>query len=292
MKKLLSVCLSLCIMVSVFVSFDITASAKTTLKKTTVSVSNTSNGVNVSWKKVTGAKSYKVYRKAPGAKKYSAVKSTNNKTVKYLDKKVSVGKTYSYQVVAINGKIKTTSKAKSIKRLLAPKNLKLQAYVKNTDCTINANNVEDIIGSDGDYDKLYENVSGIKLTWTKSKGATKYDIYSKFNNYKYYDKVASTKNTSYIDEQTYDAGTYYYKIVARNGSSSSAYSVTKKIVYVPNSIITAASVSGGMKVQWMTADGCDGYKLYRSPNGKTGTYSLVSKIAKNKDSYQDKNLYS
>ena len=66
MKRLLSICLSLCIMVSVFVSFDITASAKTTLKKTTVSVSNISSGVNVSWKKVSGAKSYKVYRKASG----------------------------------------------------------------------------------------------------------------------------------------------------------------------------------------------------------------------------------
>ena len=62
MKRLLSVCLSLCIMVSVFVSFDITASAKTNLKKTTVSASNISNGINVSWKKVSGAKSYKVYR--------------------------------------------------------------------------------------------------------------------------------------------------------------------------------------------------------------------------------------
>ncbi|HBI53533.1 MAG TPA: hypothetical protein DDY36_01005, partial [Ruminococcaceae bacterium] len=103
MKRLLSVCLSLCIMVSVFVSFDITASAKTNLKKTTVSASNISNGINVSWKKVSGAKSYKVYRKASGAKKYSVVKKTNSKTVKYLDKKVSAGKTYSYQVVAVKG---------------------------------------------------------------------------------------------------------------------------------------------------------------------------------------------
>lgn len=287
MKRLLSICLSLCIMVSVFVSFDITASAKTTMKKTTVSVSNTSSGVNVSWKKVSGAKSYKVYRKAPGAKKYSAVKSTNNKTVKYLDKKVSVGKKYSYQVVAVNGKTKTTSKAKSIVRLLAPKNVKAQAYVKNTDCTVDYSN---IIGGNFDDDSPYS-VSGIKLTWTKSKGATKYDIYNKFNNQKYYYKVASTKNVStYIDEQTYDAGTYYYKIVARNGSSTSAYSTVKKIVYVPNVTVSATAVTSGMKVQWDTADGCDGYKLYRSPNGKNGTYSLVSKFDKNKDSYLDKNV--
>ena len=136
MKRLLSVCLSLCIMVSVFVSFDITASAKTNLKKTTVSASNISNGINVSWKKVSGAKSYKLYRKASGAKKYSVVKKTNSKTVKYLDKKVSAGKTYSYQVVAVKGKETSKSKTKSITRLLAPKNVKVQSYASKTDCTL------------------------------------------------------------------------------------------------------------------------------------------------------------
>ena len=181
MKRLLSICLSLCIMVSVFVSFDITASAKTTMKKTTVSVSNTSSGVNVSWKKVSGAKSYKVYRKAPGAKKYSAVKSTNNKTVKYLDKKVSAGKTYSYQVVAVKGKETSKSKAKSITRLLAPQNVKVQSYVKNPDCTIDVN---DILSSGplDDFDADDDNIYGVKITWTKSKGANKYDIYRKVGN--------------------------------------------------------------------------------------------------------------
>ena len=65
MKRLLSVCLSLCIMVSVFVSFDITASAKTNLKKTTVSASNISNGINVSWKRFPVQKAINYIEKHP-----------------------------------------------------------------------------------------------------------------------------------------------------------------------------------------------------------------------------------
>ncbi|MCI5598921.1 MAG: hypothetical protein MR360_06390 [Ruminococcus sp.] len=289
MKRLLSVCLSLCIMVSVFVSFDITASAKTNLKKTTVSASNISNGIIVSWKKVSGAKSYKVYRKASGAKKYSVVKKTNNKTVKYLDKKVSAGKTYSYQVVADKGKETSKSKTKSITRLLAPQNVKVQSYVKNPDCTID---VDDILNSGSlddfdDFDDFDDNIYGVKITWTKSKGANKYDIYRKVGNGKL-SKIKTTGNTSYfVDENLYDVKTCYYRVVARKNNSTSAVSATRKITYVEPTDISAMALTKGMYINWSTISGCDGYKLYRSTNGKYGNYTLISKLAKNKSAYTD-----
>ena len=289
MKRLLSVCLSLCIMVSVFVSFDITASAKTNLKKTTVSASNISNGINVSWKKVSGAKSYKLYRKTPGAKKYSVVKKTNSKTVTYLDKKVSAGKTYSYQVVAVKGKETSKSKTKSITRLLAPQNVKVQSYVKNPDCTID---VDDILNSGSlddfdDFDDFDDNIYGVKITWTKSKGANKYDIYRKVGNGKL-SKIKTTGNTSYfVDENLYDVKTCYYRVVARKNNSTSAVSATRKITYVEPTDISAMALSKGMYINWSTISGCDGYKLYRSTNGKYGNYTLISKLAKNKSAYTD-----
>ena len=288
MKRLLSVCLSLCIMVSVFVSFDITASAKTNLKKTTVSASNISNGINVSWKKVSGAKSYKVYRKASGAKKYSVVKKTNNKTVKYLDKKVSAGKTYSYQVVAVKGKDYSKSKTKSITRLLGPKNVKVQSYVKNNyyvdKSYIDIDSAKLFVDDPGEPDN---NVMGVKITWTKSKGANKYDIYRKVGNGKL-SKIKTTGNVSYfIDENLYDVKTCYYRVVARRNNSTSAVSVTRKITYVEPTDISAMALTKGMYIDWSKNDGCDGYKLYRSTNGKYGNYTLISKLSKNKSSYTD-----
>ena len=302
MKRLLSVCLSLCIMVSVFVSFDITASAKTNLKKTTVSASNTSSGVNVSWKKVSGAKSYKVYRKASGAKKYSALKSTNNKTVKYLDKKVSAGKTYSYQVVAVKGKETSKSKAKSITRLLAPKNVKVQSYVKNNyyvdKSYIDIDSAKLFVDDPGKPDN---NVMGVKITWTRSKGANKYDIYRKIVGGKF-EKIKTTGNTSaYVDEDIYyiddDSYSYkvkkcYYKVVARRSKSTSSSSTVRKITYIDPMKVSTESYASGMFLGWgFSVNECiDGYKIYRSTNGKNGKYSLIAKLSKNTLEFTDKNV--
>ena len=282
MKRLLSVCLSLCIMMSVFVSFDITASAKTTMKKTTVSVSNISSGVNVSWKKVSGAKSYKVYRKASGAKKYSVVKKTNNKTVKYLDKKVSAGKTYSYQVVAVKGKETSKSKTKSITRLLAPKNLKIQSYASKTDCTIDYNAI-----LNGKYDDDFP-IFGVKVTWSKSSYANKYDIYRKQNKGKF-EKLDTVGNrNSYIDMDALSGLTYQYKVVARKNSSQSASTISRSMVYLSPATIVASPITSGMRISWESVEEGSGYKLYRSPNGKNGTYSLIGNFSKNKNTYVDK----
>ena len=300
MKRLLSVCLSLCIMVSVFVSFDITASAKTNLKKTTVSASNISNGINVSWKKVSGAKSYKLYRKASGAKKYSVVKKTNNKTVKYLDKKVSAGKTYSYQVVAVKGKDYSKSKTKSITRLLAPKNVKVQSYVKNNyyvdKSYIDIDSAKLFVDDPGEPDN---NVMGVKITWTKSKGANKYDIYRKIVGGKF-EKIKTTGNTSayvdediyYIDDDSYKVKKCYYKVVARRSKSTSSSSTVRKITYIDPMKVSTESYASGMFLGWgYSVNECiDGYKIYRSTNGKNGKYSLIAKLSKNTLEFTDKNV--
>ena len=299
MKRLLSVCLSLCIMVSVFVSFDITASAKTNLKKTTVSASNISNGINVSWKKVSGAKSYKVYRKASGAKKYSVVKKTNNKTVKYLDKKVSAGKTYSYQVVAVKGKDYSKSKTKSITRLLAPKNVKVQSYVKNNyyvdKSYIDIDSAKLFVDDPGEPDN---NVMGVKITWTKSKGANKYDIYRKIVGGKF-EKIKTTGNTSayvdediYLDDDSYKVKKCYYKVVARRSKSTSSSSTVRKITYIDPMKVSTESYASGMFLGWgYSVNECiDGYKIYRSTNGKNGKYSLIAKLSKNTLEFTDKNV--
>ncbi|MDY3661670.1 MAG: fibronectin type III domain-containing protein, partial [Ruminococcus bovis] len=263
---------------------------------------NTSSGVNVSWKKVSGAKSYKVYRKAPGAKKYSVVKKTNSKTVKYLDKKVSAGKTYSYQVVAVKGKETSKSKTKSITRLLAPKNVKVQSYVKNNyyvdKSYIDIDSAKLFVDDPGEPDN---NVMGIKITWTKSKGANKYDIYRKIVGGKF-EKIKTTGNTSaYVDEDIYyiddDSYSYkvkkcYYKVVARRNKSTSSSSTVRKITYIDPRKVSAESYASGMFLGWgySVNEGIDGYKIYRSTNGKNGKYSLIAKLSKNTLEFTDKNV--
>ncbi len=85
------------------------------LKTPSVSLKTTSKRVNISWKKITGAKGYYVYRKTSSGKykKIATVKGVSK--IKYVDKTAKSGKKYSYKVCAYSGKSTSYMKAKSIK---------------------------------------------------------------------------------------------------------------------------------------------------------------------------------
>ncbi|MBQ5399051.1 MAG: hypothetical protein IIU14_06430 [Ruminococcus sp.] len=172
----------------------VAASAATVKKPTKVKAVNTKNSVKITWKKVKGAKKYKVYR---GKKVLKTVKSA-----KYYDKKAKAGKTYKYSVKAVKGK--TVSKAsKKVKatRLTQPK-----VTVKRT-------------------------FSSLKVTWGKVKGATKYEVYRKLDDGKY-SKAATVKTTSYNDTKVKDETNYTYKVKAVKGKSKSVYSAPKTELYI------------------------------------------------------------
>ena len=120
----------------------VSASAASVKKPKSVTAKNTAKGIKITWKKVKGAKKYRVYR---GKKKLTATKKTT-----YTDKKAKAGKTYKYTVKAVKGK-KVSKKSKSAKvvRLTKP----VIKSVVNT-------------------------AKGAKVEWKKVKGAKKYYVYS------------------------------------------------------------------------------------------------------------------
>ena len=82
------------------------------------SVSNKGSGIKVTWKKVTGAASYYVYRRTNnGAWKRRAVLSASSNS--YIDRNVKQGKKYTYKVRAYNngifGRFSSEKKGISIK---------------------------------------------------------------------------------------------------------------------------------------------------------------------------------
>lgn len=72
------------------------------LNQTTVKVKNKSKGVQISWKRVQGAKGYYVYRKTPGASKWKLYKKVSN-ALSTTDTKVKNGSKYIYSVAAFAG---------------------------------------------------------------------------------------------------------------------------------------------------------------------------------------------
>lgn len=105
-----------------------------TVKKTAISkLENVSSGVSITWKKVSDASGYIVYRKTSGSSKWVKIKTLKGAgKIRYTDKAVKTknGKTYAYQVVTYKdakgyARVTSVSKQKSITRLVAPTKLKV-----------------------------------------------------------------------------------------------------------------------------------------------------------------------
>ena len=194
-------------------------------------------GVKISWNKPNGAEKYRIYYK--GSKGWTRLADTTSTA--YTDSKVSSGKTYTYTVRCINSSAtKFTSgydsKGKSVKYISAPKITK----------------AESVNG-------------GVKLTWSKVKGAEKYRVYYKGS--KGWTRLADTTSTSYTDSKVSSGKTYTYTVRCINSSATkftSGYdSKGKTVKYISAPKITKAeSVNGGVKISWNKSNGAEKYRVY------------------------------
>ena len=165
-------------------------------------------GVKLTWKKVTGAQKYYVYRSTDG-KKWTKVKTTGSTT--YTDTKLTKGRKYTYKLraysAATDPKYSSYSKTKSV---LVPLVLsKPSLTVKKS-------------GS-----------KALKLTWKKVANAQKYVIY-RYDKKKWVKvKTVSANTLSYTDKNKKKGTTYKYRIRAYSTKAApdkySAYSATKSV---------------------------------------------------------------
>ncbi len=153
-------------------------------------------GAKLTWKKLSGASGYEIYRSTKKSGKYEKIKTvTGGKTTSYTDKKVTMGKTYYYKVRAYkkSGKTKLYSPYSSVK----------SAKIKPAKVSIS---------------KVTSTSSKkAKITWKKASGASGYEIYrstSKNGKYKKVTTVKSGKTTTYTDKKLKSKKTYYYKVRA------------------------------------------------------------------------------
>lgn len=129
-----------------------------------------------------GAAKYRVYYK--GRKGWTRMVDTTSTS--YIDKDVSSGRNYTYTVrcISADGKSFTSgydSKGTTVKYIAAPEISKL------------------------------ENVNGgVKITWNKVSGASKYRIYQK--NSSDWFRVSDTTSNSIVDKSV-DVGLYLYREV-------------------------------------------------------------------------------
>ena len=202
-------------------------------------------GVKLTWNKVSGAAKYRVYYK--GRKGWTRMVDTTSTS--YIDKDVSSGKNYTYTVrcISADGKSFTSgydSKGKSVKYIAAPEISKL------------------------------ENVNGgVKISWGKVSGATKYRVYYKGR--KGWTRMVDTTSTSYIDKDVSSGRNYTYTVrcISDDGKSfESGFNPKGSSIRYNQApkLLETNVVNGGIKVIWESENNTN-YRLYCKTEGKGWT---------------------
>ncbi len=181
------------------------------LAQPTVKIANASTGVKVTWNKITGATSYKVYRSEYKNGKWSSWKAMktidNGSTISWTDKSAKSGVKYKYTVKAVNGKTASTYKSSSSLLFLAQPKVAVKALS-----------------------------NGIKVAWVQSTGATSYKIYrseyntktKKWSSWKGI-KTAKSTSKSYTDKTAKKGVKYRYTVKAVNGKTASTYKASSSV---------------------------------------------------------------
>ena len=136
-----------------------------------------------------------------------------------------------------------------------------------------------------------ENVNGgVKLTWSKVKGAEKYRVYYKGS--KGWTRMVDTTSTSYIDKDVSSGKNYTYTVRCINSSATkftSGYdSKGKSVKYISAPKISKTeNVNGGVKISWNKSNGTEQYRVYYK--GSKGWTRMVDTTS---TSYIDKDVSS
>ena len=202
------------------------------------------SGIEIKWAKVNGAEKYRVYRKTSNTG-WKGIGDTT--ALSYTDGTALLGTEYTYTVRCISGNGKTSTsgydhEGRTIRYAAAP--------------TLRTIGLA---------------VSGVKLTWGSSSGATKYRVFRKTNNNDWI-KLADTSELSFIDRQAVSGTTYTYTVRCTSDDGKSCTSgfdrTGKTITYIAAPTITGvSSVNDGVKVGWGKVPGAANYRVYRKTEG-------------------------
>jgi len=169
-------------------------SGRATVTTLTMGHSASSGKPQLTWKAVSGAASYRVYRATTKNGAYTVINTT--KALTYTNVGAALGTTYYYKVEALNA---------------AGKSMGFSAVVEGKVAPVLA------VG--------YSSVSGKpQLTWKAVPGATEYQVYRSTQQNSGYSKINTTTATSYVNTGAKAGTTYYYRIVAVKGTAVSDFS--------------------------------------------------------------------
>ena len=206
------------------------------------SVSNGTDGVEISWPAVSGAENYRIYYY--GSRGWTRMVDTTETS--YLDTDVESGKNYTYTVRCINAEgTEFTSgylPGKSVRFLTAP----LITSLTNTE-------------------------DGVRISWDAVGGAQKYRVYYRGRNG--WTRMVDTADTSYVDTDVSSGTNYTYTVRCINNEGNAFMSwfrsgVSKTFIAAPDFKLERNDNS--ITIRWDAVNGAELYRVYyRGANGWT-----------------------
>lgn len=127
----------------------------------------------------------------------------------------------------------------------------------------------------------------VDISWKCVDDATGYKLYKSTSPNTGYEMIYDGTACNFHDTEVVCGNTYYYKIVAYNqkqdATSSRVVSVTIALQAPDMSIYSADENT--INLTWNVVEGADGYRVYRSPDGKN--YTKIADLSYGKNTYSD-----
>lgn len=215
---------------------------------TLTSVATTASGVRVKWNAVSGATSYRIYRKVKGGE--WKLLNTTTKTQYDNTTNFSSGTTYYYAVQACV-KLNNTTILSSFSSSSAFCYLSTPTLKSVKACT-----------------------SGLTVTWGSVDGATSYYIYRKTSGGTWSRMAIVSSGTSWTDTSVQSGTTYTYSVRADVGGTKSWYDTVgvSGIWLKAPELVSVATASSGVKISWNAVAKASGYRVYRKTVGGGWTF--------------------
>ena len=220
-----------------------------------VTAGNSSTGKpRLTWKAVSGAVSYRIYRSESRGTGYSLLGTTT--ATSYVNTGAAAGKTYYYRVKAVN----RDGMASGYSNIVSGK-AKAAAPAAPS---VTAGN---------------SSTGKPRLTWKAVSGAVSYRIYRSESRGTGYSLLGTTTATSYVNTGAAAGKTYYYRVKAvnRDGMASGYSNIVSGKATLPAPVLNIGlSVSSGKPMlAWDAVPGATSYRIYRSTSRGTG-YGLLA----------------
>ena len=220
-----------------------------------VTIGNSSTGKpQLTWKAVSGAVKYEVYRSTRQNSGYSLLGTTTSTS--YVNTGASTGTTYYYRVKAVN----RDGMASGYSNIVSGK-AKAAAPAAPS---VTAGN---------------SSTGKPRLTWKAVSGAVSYRIYRSESRGTGYSLLGTTSSTSYTNTGAKAGKTYYYRVKAvnRDGMASAYSNIVSGKATLPAPVLNIGlSVSSGKPMlAWDAVPGATSYRIYRSTSRDSG-YSLLA----------------